>query len=208
MIIYSATNLINNKKYIGQTNRGLSVRINEHHYYAFKKKSSNLLHRALRKYGKKNFKWDILCRSGDQEELNKMEKKYIEKYKTLALSKTGYNIREGGSRGRLSEETKRKIGDAHRGRVLSKQHIEKIAFYSQGSRNGRFIHLTDDQKKELYDDFTLFRLTNKEIEKKYNMSRPTVYRKIRAMNSNLDKDFKNRRYRTLCLKNPKGGGLS
>jgi hypothetical protein len=69
MIIYMASNSVNNKKYIGQTTRSLVVRINEHHCFAYTKNSLNPFHRALRKYGKQMFKWSILHECQTQKDL-------------------------------------------------------------------------------------------------------------------------------------------
>lgn len=51
--IYQYTNLINNKKYIGQTNN-FQRRVNEHKSASFNPNSINYddkLHQAIRKYG-------------------------------------------------------------------------------------------------------------------------------------------------------------
>jgi len=200
VIIYSATNLINGKKYIGQTNRELRIRIREHHCFSFHKNSSDPFHKALRKYGREKFKWNILCFSNNQEELNKMEIFYIQKHKTCASDRTGYNVREGGSNGRISKESREKMSKSHKGKILSKQHKKNISNKTKGNKNPRYIHLTHSQKMELYNDFTSCILTNKEIEEKYNMSRPTIYRKIKAINPNLEKDGNDKRYRSLTRK--------
>jgi group I intron endonuclease len=62
-IIYCFTNLINNKKYIGQSIREDNTRYNNHIYDSKHEKSSGYeypLHRAIRKYGIENFKYEIL----------------------------------------------------------------------------------------------------------------------------------------------------
>ncbi len=58
MIIYKATNKINNKSYIGQTQHSLESR-NSQHYRDYKD-SNTSFHKALRKYGKENFEWKII----------------------------------------------------------------------------------------------------------------------------------------------------
>jgi hypothetical protein len=37
------------------------------------------------------------------------------------LSPDGYNLKEGGAGGKLSEETKRRIGDGNKGKIVSKE---------------------------------------------------------------------------------------
>lgn len=76
MIIYKATNIINNKVYIGQTIHPLSVRKSQHersHEYGYKTAFSN----AIRKYGKENFKWEVIYEADAIEELNPTSKKVI-----------------------------------------------------------------------------------------------------------------------------------
>ena len=80
-----------------------------------------------------------------------MEKYYVDLYQTFN-SKHGMNLRDGGgSKGRASEETKRKqsekmkflftttdlgkkISIANKGRILTKEHIEKIRKANLGSK--------------------------------------------------------------------------
>ena len=71
-IIYCFTNLINNKKYIGQSIREDNTRYNNH-IYAMTHPSSHEyespLHRAFRKYGIENFKYEILISNINDIEL-------------------------------------------------------------------------------------------------------------------------------------------
>lgn len=70
--VYETTNLINNKKYIGKCIFG---RINDWKNYLG---SGKYFKRALNKYGKENFKREILFLAIDEEELNDIEEKVIE----------------------------------------------------------------------------------------------------------------------------------
>lgn len=87
MIIYKATNIINNMSYIGQTVQTLQSRIRDH------MKRGNYFHNALRKHGKENFTWDILAECNDVDTLNKLEIYYIGYYDTY---NNGYNLTLGG----------------------------------------------------------------------------------------------------------------
>lgn len=96
--IYITTNLINGKQYIGQHN-GL---LNDSYIG-----SGVALLTAIQKYGKANFKKDILQICNTQEELDNAEKYWIDKYNAVS-DKNFYNIAEGGLGGNpiagLSEE--------------------------------------------------------------------------------------------------------
>ena len=96
-IIYCYTNLINNKKYIGQTINP-KLRHTAHLSSAYNGKASDydsIFHRAIRKYTIKNFKYEILKDNLDtQEELNYWEKFYIKYFDTFTPN--GYNCTTGG----------------------------------------------------------------------------------------------------------------
>ena len=109
MIIYLVTNLINQMKYVGQTTRTLKQRKSSH-LSSSKKRSTYYLHRAIRKYGAENFKWEVIYNAASEEELNEKETYFIKEYNTN--SQDGYNLTEGGRgiRGwKHSELTKEKI---------------------------------------------------------------------------------------------------
>ncbi len=109
MIIYLVTNLINQMKYVGQTTRTLKQRKSSH-LSSSKKGSTYYLHRAIRKYGAENFKWEVIYNATSEEELNEKETYFIKEYNTN--SQDGYNLTEGGRgiRGwKHSELTKEKI---------------------------------------------------------------------------------------------------
>lgn len=120
--IYITTNLINNKKYIGQHYGELNDR-----YIG----SGKLLKKAIRKYGRENFKKDILYIAKDDEELNKKEKEYIEKFNAVE-DENFYNLAIGDSASdqeiksfKIKEKT---IGENHYfyGKHHSKETKEKI----------------------------------------------------------------------------------
>jgi hypothetical protein len=71
----------------------------------------------MRKYGIENFKIELIESVGTLEESNQQETFWINHYDSRNPEK-GYNIREGGSNGKLAEETKQKIAMAHTGLKL------------------------------------------------------------------------------------------
>ena len=96
-VIYKITNLINGKIYIGQTRVTEPQRWQQHIWYANNapEKDSVALCRAIKKYGKDNFKREILEEINDNEKLNEREIYYIMKYNSTNKD-IGYNIALGG----------------------------------------------------------------------------------------------------------------
>lgn len=118
MIIYKATNLINNKVYIGQTILDLKTRRAQHEN-SIKYKNKYAFAKAIQKYGKENFDWEVVDTASTIEELNEKESYYIEYYKSLT-TQNGYNLKGGGNNSFLTEEVKKKISEAQIG---SKNHM-------------------------------------------------------------------------------------
>jgi len=79
-VIYKITNIVNNKKYIGQTHRTLYKRKLQH--TSALKREDLFLYRAIRKYGIDNFLWDVVCTCSSARELDDKEKFYMDKFKT------------------------------------------------------------------------------------------------------------------------------
>ncbi len=105
MIVYKITNKENNKAYIGQTIRKFYVRWNRHTGDA-QNGSNYKFHRAIRKYGKNCFKWDILRICDCVEELNDWEQYYIIYYDSM---NSGYNGTSGGLNCGVSDETRQTL---------------------------------------------------------------------------------------------------
>lgn len=120
-IIYLLTNRVNNKKYIGQTTQMIEDRWKGHLGKA-KNKPVLVIDFAIRKYGKENFTLKLVrncywrCSNKvSQESLNRWEDYYIKKLKTK-INQWGYNVKDGGSHGKHSRETKNRIGSKSFGR--------------------------------------------------------------------------------------------
>ena len=94
-IIYKAENVVNHKVYIGQSRDFLSHRKCKHFSSAFNHHSELYFHRALRKYGKESFVWEVIDHGDTPEELDELERKYITFYNSNN-SEFGYNLTRGG----------------------------------------------------------------------------------------------------------------
>jgi predicted GIY-YIG superfamily endonuclease len=124
--LYKISNLVNDKVYVGQTSRDLKQRFAEH-----KKLHSDCKHlnRAMKKYGIDSFNIELITVCHTQSVADTLEIYFIDIMKSV---QNGYNIRGGGSRGKLSAETKRKISIARQGIIFSDETKKKLSLASTG----------------------------------------------------------------------------
>lgn len=106
--IYMILNLINGKRYIGQTTQSIKRRFQGH--IKDSKNPKTAITKAIKKYGKENFIFGEICIAYNQYELNLLESKYINEYKTLNKN-FGYNLITVDLNGtyKISNETKEKL---------------------------------------------------------------------------------------------------
>lgn len=129
--IYLVTNIINEKKYVGQTRGGFQKRWSEHVSHANNEKSDfSVLHRAMKKYGIPSFRVEKIFECPD-EELNFHEQRLIEEYDSLHPN--GYNLVTGGKGKAVSELTREKLSEAGKNRFSdpeeSRKHSERMLAY-------------------------------------------------------------------------------
>ena len=117
MIIYKATNKVNNKVYIGQTKHSLETRKNRHLQLA-KKGVKTHFYEAIRKYGEDNFEWEIICSAKDKKTLNELETYYITKYNSI---KNGYNMVDGGDNNVMDIESVK----THHAEIMQSEIVRK-----------------------------------------------------------------------------------
>lgn len=145
--IYRITNLINGKTYIGQ-HRYKKIPYDD--YIG----SGVLLHKAYKKYGVENFKKEIICKNVQYKEtIDDMEKFYIKKERNNNPNGC-YNIADGGEGGcgPLSEKTKRKLSEAHKGRTSGakgKHHSEETRRKLAAAHKG--MKISEDHKRKLHE---------------------------------------------------------
>lgn len=173
--VYKITNIIDSKVYIGQS-INIYARWKDHIHSLNRGDSRcTLLQRAWNKYGEENFSFEIieLC---SEDMLDCIETKYIELYNS---QDSGYNIEPGGNNNKhLSEETKKKIGDANRGRRHTDEAKKKMSEQRRGENNVMYgKHHTDEARKKM-----------SEAKKGKPGSPRSDYQKERARQANLGKE--------------------
>lgn len=89
-IIYKVTNLINQKIYIGSTHNTIKHRFMKH-VVESNNRCSTYFHKAIRKYGKENFKIEELFFVFNESDLNYFEDLFIDQYNSLNPN-VGYNL--------------------------------------------------------------------------------------------------------------------
>lgn len=108
--IYAIENLVNRKRYIGQTNRSFEERKRNHISKLRRGVHDNIhIQGAWNKYGEESFSFKVLVHC-NTEDLDFLERKFINNFETLDKNK-GYNLESGGSLSKiLSMETRNKLG--------------------------------------------------------------------------------------------------
>lgn len=143
--VYKILNKINGKIYIGQT-QNIKERW-KHHIYISKKpndKNYQLIHKAIAKYGVKNFTIKVIETHKEYQKTLQAETKLIAFYKTNVSkygSKFGYNFTDGGEGWfghKHTEETKEKLRLIRLGKKASKETKKKMSDHRKGKDNGMF----------------------------------------------------------------------
>ena len=130
--VYRVTNLINEKVYLGFTSLSLEKRKQSHFNSAkYGKNDCRYFWNAIRKYGASAFKFESIYESLDRKDALDKEAHFIKEYRSQDKS-VGYNIRDGGSCGNLSEETKIKISNSMKGRIIPKEERKKMSERMKG----------------------------------------------------------------------------
>ena len=130
--IYSITNKSNGKMYIGKTEDRFIERYWNHRWKLKEKRHENKhLERSWNKYGSGNFEFNVIHRLRENEEINELEKRYIERY---GSNRNGYNMTLGGEGAPgfyLDENARKIIGEKNRihgiGRKVSEAAKQKMS---------------------------------------------------------------------------------
>ena len=197
--IYKITNCINQKLYVGLTINDAETRFKKHISMIYSNGCS-ALYEAFKKYGVENFIVETICFSSNKKELMSLEKHYISELNTV--SPNGYNLTSGGENCKVTDETKKKISKALKGRKIkwaekvsigvkklwegeeyrtkqTEQRKQKRGKYRDGIIKEKLRKKIDIQSftKDYYSYMDL-----KQMGIKYDISLPTIYRIIKREN--------------------------
>lgn len=149
--IYGILNKANGNMYVGKTGNNFGDR-RDCHFAALRGGYgvNKHLQRAWDKYGEDNFEFVVLQECFEADDLNELERLYIQKYRKLGEC---YNIADGGEGGcllgkHLSEETKHKIGEKNRINMLGRKASDETKAKMSESQKRRFANMTDDERRE------------------------------------------------------------
>lgn len=155
--IYKTINLLNGKYYIGKHQ---TKNVNDSYYG-----SGVALEKAIKKYGKENFKKEILFIFNNEEEMNQKERELVNE--TIVNDRNSYNMGLGGEGGAMflgkhhslktrqkisnivknrpsmSDKIKNKISESNKNRIFSDETKKKI------SKKMKFIHRTNEWKQKV-----------------------------------------------------------
>lgn len=119
MVVYKTTNLVNGKQYIGKDIGNKSTYLG----------SGVILKKAIKKYGKENFKKEILEVCSSHDELKEREEYWLNYYDAgnNPMFYNRHNYSYGHPNGILhSDQSRRKMSKSHMGKTLSPDHIRNM----------------------------------------------------------------------------------
>jgi len=167
MYVYKTTNLITGRIYVGQHNGKTKNYLG----------SGTILKKAFKKYGKKNFKKEILEECSTKEDLCEKEKYWI-KYYDAKNPEIGYNIKDGGSYG-IDLYINNPNGDSLREKI-SKGKKKASAKLTQEERDRiygwRRVNFTEEEKEKIRDLYCEKKMSVRKITKIVGYSYPTLRR--------------------------------
>ena len=139
-IVYKIVCSVNNKVYIGQTNKTLEERLKGHFKASKEERTKNIkFYRAIRKHGENNFNIYLIEEVSNQEELNEREFFWINEYDSV---EKGYNSK--ATMGKCGGDTltndcnKEAISQKIRESKLGDKNPMRINGGLKGERNGMY----------------------------------------------------------------------
>lgn len=157
--IYVIQNKINLKIYVGKTNNP-DKRYKDHIYITNNSTNTNkfLIHRAINKYGKDNFLFQVIEEFENELDCLEAEKFWIEFFRSDINrfgSEYGYNLTAGGD-GILglkhSQQAKNKISKANKGRIFDQETRYRMSESHKGKPSSMLGHKQTNKQKKIQSE--------------------------------------------------------
>jgi len=196
--VYVITNLLNGKRYVGQTTKTLRERFLKHKH----KKVDTLIHKAIKEFGEKNFTIEELDIGYSREELHEKEIFYIRQLNTFEPN--GYNLTVGGQgvKGyKFSEEERRRLSNSHKGYVMPQEQKDKISKSNKKPKTKQHAENISKGLKEYYKQNPISEEARKRMSEARKGIRHTEETKEKISKANKgrkmgEEEYKNYRIRT------------
>ena len=156
-LIYKTTNILNNKIYIGKHQ---TKNINDNYLG-----SGVALEQAIKKYGKENFKKEILFIFENEEQMNQKEKELVTE--SFIATNKNYNMGVGGEGGshfkgkQHSEKTKQKLSEIAKGHKVSDETKRKLSEINKNK-------IVSEETKKKCSESAKLRFQSEDARKKYS----------------------------------------
>lgn len=142
--IYLLRNTVSGKIYVGQTWLALNMRAGKR---GEKYSNSIYLYASIQKHGWDRFEYEILTHCRTQVRADWLESYHMRKLDAQNPA-VGYNLDDGGSCGKRSDETKAKISKSMKEKVWSPEAIEARKRGGQSCKGKKKRPRTPEQKKQ------------------------------------------------------------
>jgi len=189
--IYLVENLINHKRYVGFTTN-FEARVSAHKKLSGRK---YYLHRAMKKYGGENFKFEVIYQSKDVDHcLKVMEPYFIEKFNTY---NDGYNLTLGGEGAvglDVPEHTRIAVGNANRKRNWTEKSKKQLRQRMLGNLQRLGSRWSGEQREKFIASKKGYRHSQKTIDKMKQAASTQEYKeKLSKIVSDRWKDSEKRK---------------
>ena len=153
--LYRITNKINGKNYIGQA-YDISKRWSDHRSAVRLNKPTQIIHRALIKYGLDNFEFEVIAGCRTQDDANDAETLLVAQYESHVSTGKGYNATFGGMNAPKTEVFKQMMRDWHaslspdeKARRAERHREAMVEQFATNGHPAQGIKWTEEQKANL-----------------------------------------------------------
>lgn len=162
-IFYKTTNSVNGKFYYGIH----STNNLEDGYLG----SGITMLKAIKKYGKESFTREIVADYSTRKEASEYESRVV----SMELVKMDecYNLKTGGDSGftqPISETTRAKMRESHKGRILPLKFLENIGSFKKGKDHPNYGKKLTDEQKEFIGKVNRGKIVSEDTRKKMSNS--------------------------------------